>query len=90
MIRWAHVQLDVFERYVGRGEPTQPRPGIHAIQELLNPVNIIFCHRGTVDNIVDVSSERLALALEFLKLDGGDELESLAERGGACAVEKHR
>jgi len=32
--------------------------------------------------------EPLALTLELLKLDGGDELESLAERGGASAAEK--
>lgn len=43
-----------------------------------------------VDNIVDVFGERLALALELLKLDRGDELESLAERGGTGAVKRCR
>ena len=43
-----------------------------------------------VDNIVNMFRECLALALELPKLDGGNELESLAERGGTGAVEKHR
>lgn len=89
MIRWAHVQLDVFEGYISRGETAQPRPGVHTIQELLDSVNVVFCHGGTIDNIVDVLRERLALTLELLKLDGGDELKSLAERRGAGAMEKH-
>lgn len=85
-----YVQLDIFEGDIGRGEPTQPRPGVHTIQELLDSVNVVFCHGGTVDNIADVLRERLALALELLKLDGGDKLECLAEGRGAGAVEKHR
>jgi hypothetical protein len=82
--------LDVVERYIGRGDPAQPRPGVYAIQELLNLIGVIFCHARTVDNIVDVFRERLALALEFLKLDGGDKLEGLTECGGSGTVERHR
>lgn len=43
-----------------------------------------------VDNVVDMFRERLALVLEFLELDGGDELEGLAERGGAGATGTRR
>ena len=90
MVKWGHEQLDVFKGYVGRGESTQPRPGVHTIQELLDLLNVVFGHGRAVNDIVDMSGERLALVPEFLKLDGGDELESLAERGGAGAVERHR
>jgi len=85
-----YIQLDVVKGYIGRGESTQPFPGVHTIQELLDPINVTFCHARTVYNIVDMSRERLALALELLELDGGDELESLAERGGAGAAERYR
>ena len=90
MIRWAHVHLDVIEGYVGRGASTQSFPGFHAIQELLDLINVVFCRARMVDHVVDVLSKCLALALELLELDGGDELESLAERGGTSAVEIRR
>jgi len=90
MIRLAHLQLDVIEGYISRGEPTQPCPGVDTVQELLDLIDIIFCHARMVDNFVDMLRECLALTLELLELDGGDELESLAERGGAGAAERQR
>ena len=78
--------MDVVEGYVGRGEPTQPFPGVHTIQELLYLIDVVFCHARMVDDIVGVFRKRVALTLELLKLDGGDELEGLAESGGAGAA----
>lgn len=80
--------MDVVEGNIFRGELTQSFPGLHTIQELLDPIDIAFCRDRTVYNIVDMFRERLALALELLELDGGDELEGLAERRGTGAVER--
>jgi len=80
--------LDVVQGYVGRGEHTQPLPGFHSVQEFLDSIDVIFCHARTIDNIVGMVRECLALVLELLKLDGGNELESLAERGGASAAKR--
>lgn len=82
--------MDVVEGYVGRGEHTQPLPGFHAVQEFLDSIDVVFCHARTIDNIVGMVRKCLALVLEFLKLDGGNELESLAECGGASAARRER
>ena len=75
---------------IGIAAPTQPCPGFCALQEPLGLINVVFCHARMVDHIIDMFRERLALALELPELDGGDELEGLAERRGAGAVERRR
>lgn len=90
MIRRVRVQLDVIEGWFGSGVPTQSCPIFYPIQEPLDLINVVFCHARVADQIVDVLGECLALALKLMKLDGGNELESLAERRGAGAVERYR
>lgn len=80
--------MDVVEGQIGRGEHSQPSPRLHTVQELLDPLNVILSHTRAIDNIIGMVRERLALVLELLKLDGGDELESLAECGGAGAAKR--
>lgn len=89
-VRRVRVQLDVIEGWFGSGVPTQSCPIFYPIQEPLDLINVVFCHARVADQIVDVFGECLALALKLMKLDGGNELESLAERRGAGAVERYR
>ena len=88
ILRRAHIQLDVVKRQIGGGEHSQPFPCVYAIQEHLDPLDVIFGHTRTINDTVDMIGERLALVLELLELDGGDELESLAECGGPGAARR--
>jgi hypothetical protein len=85
-----HIQLDVVEWQIRRGESAQPFPGLDIIQELLDLIDVVFCHARTVDNIVDMFGKRLALTLELPELDRGDELQGLTERGGTGAAKRYR
>ena len=63
---------------------------MHSIQKRLDLVDIVFCSVSTIDNVVYVLGKCLTLPLELLKFYSGDELESLTERGGACAAKRLR
>lgn len=80
--------MDVVKGQIGCGEHSQPFPCVHTIQELLDPLDVILSHTRTIHDAVGMAGERLALVLELLELDGGDELESLAECGRAGAARR--
>lgn len=88
MVKREHVQLDVVGGEISCCGAAQPFPSFHAIQQLLDLVDLVFCHACTVCDVVDMFRKRLALVLELLKLNGGDELQGLAERGGTSATKR--